>query len=74
MIEDFTRTMRDAAPRSAAQRQMMLANRLPQPRHDRRLCSSPVARVQLRNPDQIPAQLISLAGRDLSCVGACERL
>ncbi len=66
--------MRDTAPRSAAQRQMMLTNRLPQSRYDRRIPLIARRSMQLRDPDQIPAQLIRLAGRDLRRVGTRECL
>ena len=65
--------MGHAAPGAATEREVVLADAVPKPVDGLEVSAFTGRLVQLGQADQIPAQLVGLAGGDLGGVGAGER-
>ncbi|MNM39480.1 hypothetical protein D3C81_502600 [compost metagenome] len=67
-VEHLTRTMRHAAPRTTAEGEVLFADVVPQVVDGQLVVGVAGGLVQLGQADQIPRQLVRLAGGDERCV------
>ena len=74
VIEYLARPKADAAPGATSQREMVLANGSPQIFDSAKILQVTGNLMQLGQTDQIPAELIGLAGRYVSGVSAGQSL